>query len=167
MAVPWLAMLSDQLAIELGWRWHPALAPVLHRSPVRPGGNGARAVIVMIEDDEAIGLMYRLQLESDGYVIHHTPDGGRGLELIGATSPDLVLLDLRLPGVDGMDILRSLRAGGRMPPTVVVSNYSDPELVKEAKRLGALDFLVKSRIVPADLSERIPGWIESGGRRLQ
>lgn len=160
-------MLPEQLAIEPGWRWHPALGPALHRSPARPGGNAARAEIVLIEDDEVIGLMYRRQLERDGYVVHHSADGARGLDLIAAVNPDLVLLDLRLPGVDGMDILRSLWAGGRMPPTVVVSNYSDPELVGEARRLGALDFLVKSRIVPAELSERIPGWLESGGGPLQ
>ena len=66
-----------------------------------------------------------------------------------------------------MEILRRLRNGGRMPPTVVVSNYSDPELVTEAKQLGAVDFLVKARILPTDLSERVPGWMEGGGRRLQ
>ena len=163
----WLAMLTEHRAIELGSRWHPALAPVLRWSPAHPGGGGSHGVIVIIEDDEAIGLMYRLQLESDGYLIHHTPDGRRGLELIRHVNPDLVLLDLRLPGIDGMEILRSLRTSGSMPPTVVVSNYSDPELVRAAKQLGAIDFLVKARILPGDLSERIPGWIEVGGRRLQ
>lgn len=124
-------------------------------------------MIVIIEDDAAIGLMYRRQLERDGYLIHHQADGGEGLEVVNRVNPDLVLLDLRLPGIDGMDILRALRAGGQMPPTVVVSNYSDPELVREAKELGAIDFLVKARILPADLSQRVPGWMEGGGRRVQ
>ena len=150
-------MPAEQLALDHGSRWHPGLIPVVRREPAAAGGGGPqRPVIVMIEDDPDISTMYRLQLERDGYRVHESPDGNVGLELMRTLRPALVLLDLRLPGMDGFEVLRRIReAGAEAPPVMVVSNYGDPDMVRRAQELGATDYVVKSRVLPDELSRRV------------
>jgi DNA-binding response OmpR family regulator len=150
-------MPAEQLVLDHGGRWHPGLMPVIRRQRAQPEGGGRqRPVILMIEDDPDISTMYRLQLERDGYVVQESADAMVALELMRTLRPALVLLDLRLPGIDGFEVLRRIRAdGGATPPVVVVSNYGDPDMVRRAGELGAADYLVKSRVLPEELSRRV------------
>lgn len=120
-------------------------------------GLSRRPLIAVIEDDPAISLMYRLQLEQAEYDVVVAGDGASGLALIRSRRPDLVVLDLRLPRMEGLDLMRELRSEGGFDalPVIVVSNYADPALVEEALALGAREYHVKSRLTPPQLSERI------------
>lgn len=98
--------------------------------------------------------MYRVRLEMDGYRVLVAPDGVTGLGLVREMAPELVLLDSRLPRLDGAGVLRALRADERTREQAVVmlSAYDEPRLVQEGLGLGALEWLVKSHVTPSELS---------------
>jgi CheY-like chemotaxis protein len=104
--------------------------------------------------------MYRVKLERDGYVVRVAGDGEEALELIAEELPDLIFLDIRLPKMDGMTLLERLRATPRTRniPVVIVSNYSEEELVSRGLQLGALEYLVKSQTTPGQLSQGVREW---------
>jgi two-component system, sensor histidine kinase and response regulator len=113
--------------------------------------------IVLIEDDMAIAMMYQLQLVDDGYDVALAVDGPSGLHLVQESPPDLILLDLRLPKLPGLDVLRSITVDPRLAgiPVLILSNYGDPSVVREGLGLGARDYLVKSQTTPIELSMRL------------
>ena len=112
----------------------------------------------MIEDDATIASMYRLRLEAEGWEVHVAGTGEDGLRDAAQLHPDAIVLDVMLPGIDGVEVLRRLRAD---PSTadlrvVVLSNSAAlPDNADEARRLGILDWLVKSRISPSQLLQRL------------
>ncbi len=117
--------------------------------------------VLLVEDDEAVAEMYRLKLELDGYTVEVAIDGESAVQRAQADPPDLVFLDLRLPGMDGMAVLQALRAnaGTSATPVVILSNYSEQELIDRGLRLGALEYLVKSQTTPARVASGVPGWL--------
>jgi DNA-binding response OmpR family regulator len=119
--------------------------------------------VVLVEDDADFAEVYRLRLEQDGYQVTVAWDGNDGLELIRRTVPDLVYLDLRMPNLDGISLLRALRddPATRGVAVVVLSNYDEPELRGQGLELGALDWLVKANVTPAELARRTWDWIRA------
>ena len=124
-------------------------------------------LILLIEDDRDIATMYSLKLELDGYGVLVANSGTAGLDAACTRRPDLVLLDMRLPGLSGLEVLRQLRSRTprECPPVVIVSNYDDPVLREEALNLGALQYFLKSRTTPGDIAARIPGWLSRTRRQ--
>jgi DNA-binding response OmpR family regulator len=122
---------------------------------------GADPRIVLIEDDIAIADMYRLQLELAGHTVWIAADGETGLRLARERLPDVVFLDLRLPKLDGFEVLAALRDDPRTTglPVVVLSNYGAPEMMSRALDLGAKDYLIKTSVTPVELSSRLASWI--------
>ncbi|TMC08379.1 MAG: response regulator [Chloroflexi bacterium] len=116
--------------------------------------------VLLIEDDSALAQMYRIKLERDGYTVRVAGDGEEAQRLIAEQMPDLIFLDIRLPKMDGLVFLEQLRALERTRniPVVIVSNYSEQELVSRGFQLGALEYLVKSQTTPGRLSEGVPEW---------
>jgi len=116
--------------------------------------------ILLIEDDEGIADVYRFRLTMDGYVVTVASDGEEGLAQAAAVSPDLIFLDLRLPKMSGIEVLRRLRDDPATSaiPVVIVTNYDEPELRGQGLSLGALEFLVKADTIPAQLSEAAERW---------
>jgi len=113
--------------------------------------------VLLIEDDEFAAEMYRLRLVADGYTVVVGQDGEEGLRMATDESPDFIYLDLRLPGLDGFEVLERLRSdqGTRHIPVIILSNYGEPELRERGLKLGALEFLVKADTTPAQLSTRV------------
>jgi CheY-like chemotaxis protein len=128
----------------------------------RSGGLGPDEVrLLLVEDDRIAAEMYRLKLEIDGYTVTVAPDGESALRLATQTPlPDLVFLDIRLPGMDGFEVLERIRADERTRnlPVVILSNYGEDELVRRGRRLGVLEYLIKSQAPPGRVSSRVPGW---------
>ena len=119
-----------------------------------PGTPPAAAPTVLVVDDvdDARDLVSRL-LERAGYVAVTAEDGEAALVAIDAANPDLVLLDLTMPGLDGLEVLRRLREDPRHRalPVVMYTAVGDLRTVAEARRLGAADYLVKGTVGVADL----------------
>jgi DNA-binding response OmpR family regulator len=113
--------------------------------------------VLLIEDDAAAAEMYRLRLAADGYAVVVGRDGEEGLRLASEEAPDFIYLDLRLPGLDGFEVLERLRGdpATMLIPVIILSNYGEPELRERGLKLGALEFLVKADTTPAQLSTKV------------
>jgi DNA-binding response OmpR family regulator len=121
--------------------------------------------VLLVEDDPSIAEMYRVQLEHDGFVVTVATTGELAFSSLAEREPDLVLLDLLLPDRSGFDVLVTLNERfPSHPPVVILSNYGEPSMIDRGRSLGAVEYLVKSRVTPAEISERIPIWIEQARR---
>jgi DNA-binding response OmpR family regulator len=116
--------------------------------------------VLLVEDDVALAQMYRVKLERDGYAVDVAGDGEAALREIDQSVPDLIFLDIRLPKMDGLSFLERLRQSPRTRnvPVVIVSNYSEEELVSRGLQLGALEYLIKSQTTPGQLSQGVRDW---------
>ena len=116
--------------------------------------------VLFIEDDPAVAQMYKLKLELDSYAVTVAPDGEAGLRMARENHPEIIFLDIRLPKMDGFAVLEELRADEdtKNIPVVILSNYSEQELVERGLNLGALEYLIKSETTPAKLSKGVEGW---------
>lgn len=111
--------------------------------------------VLFIEDDRALADMYAFKMKVEGYNVRVISDGGEGLAVLRERLPDLVILDLRLPGVHGLDLLAEVRQmpSGEGVPVIVLSSYDDQTLIDRGVALGVHDHLVKPRTTPAELVE--------------
>lgn len=143
--------------------WTPAERAVLAGRQLRRDLDGTH--VLMIEDDPAIGEMYRLQLEHDGYAVTIATTAEIGFASLSGDPPDIVLLDLLLPDRSGFEALSYLNDRfPNHPPVVILSNYGEPSMIDRGRALGAVEYLVKSRVTPGEVSGQIPTWIEQSRR---
>lgn len=108
-------------------------------------GMAAQARIVVIEDEADIVEIIRLNLAAEGYAVESFEDGGSGLAAVLARPPDLVLLDLMLPGMDGLDVCREIKAspqGAELPVLIVSAKGKESDVVL-GLGLGADDYIPK------------------------
>jgi len=117
----------------------------------------AKAKIAIIEDDVTIVQMYRTKFLNEGYTVEMAGDGVVGLKLIAEFQPDIVLLDLMMPTMSGIDMLRELRQrpGGKDVRVVVLTNMGDDETAQSVKGLGVLEYIVKAEMTPSKVAERV------------
>jgi two-component system, repressor protein LuxO len=131
----------------------------------RDRGRQEAIHVLLIEDDPAIAEMYRIQFEYDGHRVTIATTGEQGFASLAISRPDIVLLDLLLPDRSGLEIMADIAERFRNhPPVVILSNYGEPTMIDDGFSLGAVEYLVKSRVTPAAVSHSIPGWIEQAGR---
>jgi CheY-like chemotaxis protein len=141
-----------------------ALLPRANPARLR-SGQGPNIHVLLVEDDASIGDMYRVQLEHDGYTVTVATTGELAFNTLSAGEPDLVLLDLLLPDRSGFEVLAAINERfPNHPPVVILSNYGEPSMIDRGRALGAVEYLVKSRVTPADISEHVPMWVEQGRR---
>lgn len=117
--------------------------------------------IVVVEDDLAMREIVVHKLTAKGFDVKEADNGQTGLELIQTIKPDLVLLDLMMPELDGFGVLATLR---NLPdktlaktPVIVLSNLWSNEDILKAKAFGVVDFLVKAYFTPEDIFAKIDG----------
>jgi two-component system, OmpR family, alkaline phosphatase synthesis response regulator PhoP len=113
---------------------------------------------LLVEDDRDIAQMYRLKLEREGWEVAVALDGETGLVMLKQHRPDVILLDVMLPGIDGFEVLEAIRADPdyRGMPVVVVSNSAGTAgKLDRARELGVLDWLTKSSTSPSALTDRL------------
>lgn len=101
------------------------------------------AVVLVVDDEPDILLLHRLNLEMAGHTVLLAADGQSALERVMTEAPDLVVLDVMMPVLDGWGVLERLGRMPSPPPVLVVSAYSSPENVALATAKGASGFLVK------------------------
>lgn len=117
--------------------------------------------VLFVEDDPSVAQMYKLKLELDGYDVQIASDGELALQMARERVPDIIFLDIRLPKLDGLAVLEALRADERTKqvPVVILSNYSERELIDRGLKLGALEYLIKSQTTPAKLAGGLESWL--------
>ncbi|MDR2453099.1 MAG: response regulator transcription factor [Bifidobacteriaceae bacterium] len=128
--------------------------------------------IMVVDDDVALAEMIGIVLTSEGYTPDYCTDGAQALALIRQTRPDLVLLDLMLPGMDGIEVCRELRKESGVP-VVMVTAKSDTKDIVEGLAVGADDYILKP-FKPAELVARVkarlrrsPGHLPADGEHLR
>jgi two-component system response regulator YesN len=121
-------------------------------------------VKVMIVDDEAIvriGLKSMIDWENHGFqLVGEANDGQKALDLFRKSKPDLVITDLKMPVMDGLELIRRLNELNAKCRVVVLSSYDDYALVREAMKLGAVDYLLKLEMEPDQLLEVLASFKE-------
>ena len=98
--------------------------------------------VLIVEDDQNIADLLRLYLEKEGYVAAIAPDGGVGVELFRKLQPDLVLLDVMLPVLDGWGVLRTIRQDSKTPVIMLTAKGETNDKVSGLK-MGADDYITK------------------------
>ena len=123
--------------------------------------------IGLVDDQTLVraGIRALLSLVPDVEVVFEAEDGAKVLKILETATPDVVLLDLRMPGLDGIGVLRALRGAGRLPPTIVLTTFDDDALMLEAIRLGARGFLLKD--ISLDRLAEAIRTVAAGGTLLQ
>jgi CheY-like chemotaxis protein len=113
--------------------------------------------ILIIEDDPVAGSVYARYLQSRGFTTELVTDGMRGLEQLHVTPPDAVLLDLIMPKMGGIEVLKQLRAqeAFRALPVVVMTNAAIPAFVDQAINAGANRVLDKAKSTPEEIVEAL------------
>jgi DNA-binding response OmpR family regulator len=113
--------------------------------------------VLLIEDDRGIAGLYSQRLDLEGYAVTVAVDGEAALSAALKSVPDLVLLDVRLPGLSGLEVLERLKKDRRtrQVPVLMLTNWDDGEVRAQAGKLGAQEYLVKSEVRPGELAERI------------
>ena len=116
-----------------------------------------KAKIAIIEDDNAISGMYSAKLGATGYDVQVAENGELGLKLISEFHPDIVLLDLMMPVMNGLEVLQKLKDDPELTRAkiVVLSNMGDTETTAKIAGFKVDDRIIKAELTPAQVEERI------------
>ncbi len=116
--------------------------------------------VLLIEDEKEVAELYRLKLSLDGYKVEVAEDGESGLKKALETKPELIFLDIKMPGMDGFEVLKHLRSSEvtKNTPIVILSNFDEQEMIEKGLTLGANEYLIKSQFNPAELSKKAKSW---------
>jgi DNA-binding response OmpR family regulator len=125
--------------------------------------------ILIIEDDQIVANVYRNKLAVDGYTTEVAPDGETGLKVMRTFKPELIILDLMLPGISGVDVIKEIRGEEEFSkiPIIIFSNTYLTNLIQEAWRAGANKCLSKSSCTPKDVIEIVRHTIGESGAMTQ
>ncbi|KPJ73261.1 hypothetical protein AMJ48_02245 [Parcubacteria bacterium DG_74_1] len=113
--------------------------------------------ILIVEDDKFLRELIVQKLIKEGYETSEAIDGEQGIKKVKEEKPDLVLLDLILPGIDGFEVLSQKKEDPNIAkiPVIVLSNLGQKEDVERGLKLGAVDYLIKAHFTPGEIIEKI------------
>jgi len=105
--------------------------------------------ILIVDDQNGIRMLLMEVFSNEGYETHQAPNGKTALEIVKTHSPDLVLLDMKIPGMDGLDILKHVKSIDPSIKVIMMTAYGELDMIKEATELGAIMHFTK----PFDIDE--------------
>ena len=113
--------------------------------------------VLLVEDDLLISDILARKLSQSGLHVLHAASGVKAFEVLEKNIPDVILLDLILPGMDGFEILKKLKADKKLAtiPVIILSNINEPEQMDRAKELGAVDYMIKIAVPLEDVVTRV------------
>ena len=116
-----------------------------------------KKLILLVEDDEFLAELYATKLNLEDFEVALATDGEKGLKIIKEKKPDLVLLDIILPKLDGFEILKIMKADKKLKtiPVILLTNLSQKDEVKRGLSLGADDYLIKAHFMPSEVVKKI------------
>jgi len=122
--------------------------------------------ILIIEDDKLLRKVIGKKLVMENYKVVEAMDGEEGLKFSESEQPDLILLDLVLPEIDGFEVLARLKKNPNTLkiPVIILSNLGDEEKVEKGLKLGAVDYLIKAQLNPGDIINKIKKVLNKKGR---
>ena len=119
--------------------------------------------ILIIEDDKFLRELIIQKLGNEGYEVVEAAEGEEGLRKMKEEKPDLVLLDLILPGIDGFEVLRRAKSeqDTASVPIIILSNLGQRDDVEKGIELGAIDYLIKAHFTPGEIVEKIKATLKT------
>ncbi len=115
------------------------------------------AHILLIESDEFLGSIYEKNLLMEGFKVSRAVNGERGIKIAESKSPDLILLAVLLPKINGFEILEDLKKdkATKKIPVVMLTKLGSREDVQKGQNLGAADYLIKGHFRPSELVDKV------------
>ena len=113
--------------------------------------------VLLVEDDKMIVDMYQLRFEEEGYEVLTTEKGSEAIAMAGREKPNIVLLDIILPEIDGFAILQTLKAdmSTKDIPILLLTNLGQESDREKGMKMGAVDYFMKSKHTPTDVLQKI------------
>ena len=113
--------------------------------------------IAIIEDDQVINQMYRMKFEAAGFDVATASDGEAGVAIVKKFHPDLMLLDLQMPNMNGVEALSLIRTlpSHKQTPVIVLTNLGEEEAPDGLRKLGVHSYIVKADFTPRQVVERV------------
>jgi len=113
--------------------------------------------ILIIEDDKFLRELIAQKLIKEGYDIVEAVDGEKGIKSVKEEKPDLILLDLILPGIDGFEVLSKIKEDPVLSqiPVIILSNLGQKDDIERGLKIGAADYLIKAHFTPGEIVEKV------------
>jgi DNA-binding response OmpR family regulator len=119
--------------------------------------------VLVVEDDVFLSSAYKVKLSKAGYELRMVLDGDEAISILAEFVPDIILLDLIIPGKDGFHVLGEIRKSEtlRNIPVIVASNLGQKEDIERAMSLGATDYIIKTDLSMKDVLEKIEKYLQN------
>lgn len=119
--------------------------------------------ILIIEDEQSLVDLLVVKLKKAGYSVNFAHDGEEGYKKILEWEPDLILLDIVMPKMDGYEVLEKLADDNKKIPVIIISNSGQPVEIEKTKKLGAVDHLIKTEFSPLDVLNKVKNYLNNVG----
>lgn len=121
--------------------------------------------ILLIDDDQALTAILTATLKKEGYEITEANDGVSGINRAKTEQPNIILLDQVLPDISGNEVLKEIKQDEETKniPVLMLSNFSQEELVRQAINEGATDYIFKYQVEPSDIVNKVKDVLNEGG----
>lgn len=125
--------------------------------------------ILLAEDDLQLIDMYRRKFELEGFDVKFAEDGEQAIEILEKWKPDIALLDIMMPKVNGLDVLKHIKnkPGYEDVITVMLTNLGNESTAEEIYKLGATEYIVKADMAPLEVSEKVKELIKFYKKKKQ
>ncbi|SRR6056297_2581738 len=118
--------------------------------------------ILIVEDERPLADLLASKLKKEGYEVDNAFDGEEGYEKIKKWDPDLILLDIIMPKMDGYEVMEKINEEKKEIPVIVISNSGQPVEIEKTKKLGAVDHLIKTEFSPTDVLDKVNNYLNNG-----
>lgn len=122
------------------------------------------AKVLIVEDDRYISKMYQLKLSLDGMEVQVADNGRIGVEKLKEFTPDIILLDILMPELDGYEVLKIVKGDPETKniPVLILSNLGQEDHIQKGMQLGAVGYIIKSQYTPSRVVEKIKEVLAGG-----
>ncbi len=122
-----------------------------------PMADTTKKNVLIIDDDSFLSGIYATKLDIEGFGVVTAKDGEEGLKMLEKELPDLILLDVLMPKLDGFETLKRIKAipGAADIPVIMLTNLGQKEDIEKGLEQGAVDYLIKAHFVPAEAVDKI------------
>ena len=117
----------------------------------------AKARLLLVEDDVTMVKMYQKKFLAEGYEVVTAYDGEEGLKKVKEVKPDLVILDVMMPKLDGLAVFKLMKAepATKDIPVILLTNFDQKDAIYESFTLEAVEYLIKSDVTPAQVVQKV------------
>jgi len=120
--------------------------------------------ILIIEDEHSLVDLLSVKLKKEGFEVEFSYDGEAGYKKAIEWRPDIILLDIVMPKMDGYEVLEKMKENDIKIPVIIISNSGQPVEIEKTKKLGAVDHLIKTEFSPLDVLKKVRACVKNGGK---